>query len=84
MSERPEVAVELLCESDTPMQKITNRREMAAIRTTDQSVGAVFLAIRRFALFWGRMNLIAPGIHRETLSVIDSHAAQRAQMLTAL
>ena len=83
MSERSEADVALFYESDTPMQKITNKKGMAAIRRTRQSGGTVFFAIRRFALFWGRMNFIAPGGYRETLSVIDSLAAQRAHMLTA-
>ena len=59
MSERSERAVVLFCESDTPMQKITNKKGMVAIRSTRQSGGTVFFAIRRFALFWGRMNFIA-------------------------
>ena len=67
MPERPGAVGALFCESDIPMQKISNRREMVAIRTTGQSVGAVFFVIRRFALFWGRMNFISLRVYRETL-----------------
>jgi len=76
MSERPEAVGALFCESDIPIQKITSRREMVAIRTTGQSVGTVFFAIRRFALFSGRMNFMAQGVYWQTSSVIDSNSKQ--------